>query len=306
MAWNFRWAAPGVAINAAYVMDVVRYRSLIGASGPPYNAVNEEQPFRPGSFLKTVTVDESEVDLTMLIQGTSSRNLWQTLRTLPPLFNPLNTNADGSFGGKLLVSTPADGLSRFLSCICLSGFKIDESSLQQKSVEATLSFYGNYPYWQSSISNTSEGTPFGKKPKWFPIFPLILGGGTENYVDVTVTNAGDIPAFPTIVINGPAGGIQITNQTLNASVPGSGNFSLTANGGLVLNNSTQNVTIDMFNRTVVRNNGDSEIDKLLYTANFWALAPGDNIIRFRVNGPPSATSNTRISITWRDTYTSIM
>lgn len=306
MAWRFRWAAPGVAIADAYAMNIVRYRTLLGASGPPYNAVNEEQPFRPGSYLKTVTVDEAEVQLTMLLKGVNSRELWQSMATLPALFNPTKTDNEGNFGGRLLVSTPANNSSRFLDCICLSGFKLDEATLLPKSVEATLTFYANYPYWQSSTTNTSEGTPFGNSPQWFPIYPLILGGGNQNFVDVTVTNAGDVPAYPTITINGPAGNPQITNQTANANVAGSGNFSLTANGGLMLANNAQSVVIDMFNRTVIRNNGDSEINKLLYSANFWSLLPGQNTIRFRINGPPNPTAATRISISWRDTYSSIM
>jgi hypothetical protein len=303
MAWNFRWAAPGVAIADAYGMDVVRYRSLIGASGPPYNVVNEEQPFRPGSYLKTITVDEAEVDLTMLLKGTSQTNLWQSLALLPPLFNPTATDADGNFGGRLLVSTPASGLSRFLSCVCLSGFKIDEASLLQKSVEATLTFYANYPYWQASIASESQGTPFGKKPKWFPLFPLLLGGGAENYVDITVTNNGDVPAYPTITIRGPGSQPKVTNRTLPT---GTGLFPLTANGGVVLSNNTQSITIDMLNRTVIRNNGNSEINKLAYTGTFWALTPGQNVIRIRMDGVPAVSASTSISITWRDTYSSIM
>ncbi|MAN76864.1 MAG: hypothetical protein CML24_06645 [Rhizobiales bacterium] len=306
MPFRFRWAAPGVTIENAYAMNIVRYRTLIGASGPPYNVVNEEQPFRAGSYLKTITVDDTEVDLTMLIKGTNQRELWQTLATLPPLFNPTATDANGNFGGRLLVQTPASGLSKFLSCVCLSGFKINEDSLLPKSVEATLSFYANYPYWQSSIENDSRGNPFGRNPEWFPMFPIILGGGAENYVDIRVTNNGDVPAYPTITISGPCGNPQITNQTLNQKVSGSGNFSLTANGGLTLNNNTQSVTINMLNRTVIRNNGASEINKLRYSANFWALAPGENTIRFRINGPPAPTASTSISIKWRDTYSGIM
>lgn len=299
MAWRFRWAAPGVAIDDAYSMDVVRYRSLIGASGPPYNVIDEEQPFRAGSYLKTISVDESEVDLTMLVKGTNPQNLWQTLGTLPVLFNPTNTNAAGNFGGRLLVSTPASGLSRFLECVCLSGFKIDEDTLQQNSVEATLTFYANYPYWQSSLTSTSSGSPFGGAPQWFPIFPLILGGGAQNYVDITVTNTGDAPAFPIITITGPGSQPKVTNQTLGDA----GLFPLTSNGGVVLTNNTQSITIDMFNRTVLRNNGVSEINKLAYQGTFWALAPGANTIRIRVDDPTAATM---ITISWRNTFTSII
>lgn len=302
MAWRFRWAAPGVTIANAYVMDVVRYRSLLGSSGPPYNVVNEEQPFRPGSFLKTITVDEAEVDLTMLIQAPSSQNLWDTLSDLPILFNPRNTDANGNFGGRLLISTPKDITSKFLRCVCLSGFRYDPASLQETSVEATLSFYANYPYWLASQSQTITGNPFGNKPEWFPFFPIVLGGDAETFVDLQLTNNGDAPAFPTITITGPGDNPRITNQTQPA---GLGYFPLTANGGLSLVDNTQSVVIDMFNRTVLINNdpNNSAISYLSYQGTFWTLLPGDNTVRFRID---NATADTEISITWNDTYSTIM
>lgn len=303
MAWRFRWAAPGVTIADAFPMDVVRYRSLLGASGPPYNVVSEEQPFRPGSFLKTITVDDAEVDLTMIIKGTSSQDLWSNMAGLPALFNPTRTNSSGEFGGRLLVSTPASSASRFLDCVCISGFMVDQSTLQQNMIEANLTFHANYPYWQSSQESSSAGTPFGKRPEWFPIFPLILGGLNQNFVEVTVTNNGDVPAFPTIILRGPAGNPKITNKTLPS---GTGFFPLTANGGLHLQNNTQSVTIDMLNRTVVRNNGVNEVSKLALSGTFWALAPGQNTIRFNITGPPNPSGSTSITILWRDTYSTII
>jgi hypothetical protein len=317
-SWRFRWLAPGVPAGTnfenAFSFDVIQMQTFTGASGPPYNIVTEEQPFRPGSYLKTITVDDAQVFLTAIFMAGSSESLWKKLSPLPVLFNPTRTNNQGEYGGRLIVNNPnvkpsAGRYARSLNCVCLSGFKIDESTLYDNIVRANLEFYATYPYWESVHLSESITQLYGKNKKFFPLAPSVPGGvpwfgsAPGNYVEIPLVNNGDVPAYPTIEITGPCGAIRIFNQAFGG---GEADFKLTANGGVSLTTNTQKLTIDMFNRTVRRNtqSNPNQINKLTYDSTFFPLKPGSNTIRIEVAGTTQPTTQAKIN--WRDTFSGVI
>ena len=95
----------------------------------------------------------------------------------------------------------------------------------------------------------------------FDIAPTIGGS-------VTVTNSGNIEAWPTILLSGPATSPAISNQT-------TGKILTFSNIGLAAGSS---ITIDMKNRTIY--SGTQNYFQYKTTASdFWSLAPGSNKIK---------------------------
>lgn len=285
----------------------VRFRSLLGASGPPYTPVTQEVPFLPGSLLKFINVEEAEVDLRVTFTADTQQLLWAKLKPFPWMFNPLRGT------GILQVTNPA-GEVRQLNAVCISGFKLDESTLQEKSVEATLSFFANDPYWYSpwrtvpvNVQNNTIG--------YTPILPgrVIIPG--ESTAILQTTNDGDVNSFPVFILSGPYANPKLLNQTINDQ-PGNGNnLDFSANGGIRSQRIGQPpranpLTINCINKSAtVKGTGApvpplvSVINKLTRTSSFFPMIPGENTIILDVN---DISSNTTIYTISRSAYSTMI
>lgn len=310
----------------------VRFRSLLGAYGPPYVPVNQDIPFIPGSHHKFTNVEETEVDLRLLVQADSRELLWAKLKPLPNLFNPLNGP------GVLQVTTPI-GTTRNLNCRCISGFKVDPSTLQDKSVEVSLSFYANDPYWYSStwetvevnivVSNVNTLLPDGKPMFPFRTFRLSIPGGLQEFVVRNIlTNLGDVNTYPYIYVTGPYSQPILTNfyrypfepvYPILANPAGTPKdvLNMTANNGVYTapKNAGGWVAADCKEKTLVQgSNLVNVIAGLTTSSRFWPLTPGDNNVQCGILLPGTGqeqkderdAKQPTVVYTWQHAYSTIM
>lgn len=113
----------------------------------------------------------------------------------------------------------------------------------------------------------------------FPItFPITFGassGGTG-----TATNNGTAEAYPTITLTGPAINPTIYNETTGERI------------GLTLTlGASDSVVIDMARRTVLQGGSTNRMGAITTGSSFWALSPGDNLIRFAADSYDTGTAN---------------
>jgi hypothetical protein len=330
--WRYEWVDrvdkngnTTVASTVVGLTPVMMY-SFLGGSAPPFHPVNEPIPLTPGSFLKFVDTDDSEIDLTILVQAANYTDLWNKLRTYPALFSPVKNSIqvpdpryppditykdakiDLTGEGKLVVTTPGTHLVdgnpvprpnvRELICRCISGFNYDPSTLLPTSVKATLSFYANQPYWRDSINSGFAANANGEVPRWFDYFPVRLGPRLGTFVAQfsdqnpnpnPIVNDGDVDTPLIWTIHGPGRNITLTNQTTGQTLT-----IHTGDDGL---GELETLTINTATKTVVKSgNGITNwLNKVTFDSQFWYLAQGSNNIRVEMFGANNTTSDIRAS-----------
>jgi len=289
MSWSISWVDPDgvetLLTNPPYLKVL---RDKRGISGPPFNPITQGIPLKPGSFLKSVDVDDNEMDLTLVVNGTNESDLWNRLSSLVNVFNPLR-------GDGILKVTPPHGMQRELVCRSISGFRVNESSIRFTSARVDLVFHANNPYWRSSQIYTQSASITGNPPQWFPIFPLRLGGDAV-VSEFTINNTGHVETYPTWVIQGPGQNPKITNLTTGEFIGINPVFLLTLG-------STDTLTIDTENRIVQDQSGAGYLDILDFGSSFFTLAPGSNTIRVEM---ANATTGSSINLSYRLLYLGVV
>jgi hypothetical protein len=290
MNWTMKWVDPlGVetVLTNSTTYKVI-WGSLKGMSGPPFNPITQGIPLKPGSFLKNIDVDDNEIDMTVMVTGTSETDLWNQLTALVNLFNPLR--GDGT-----LKVTPPHGMERWLTCRCISGFRLNEPTMTTTSVQANLVFSAFNPYWRSTQVYTQTTSITGSPPQWFPIFPLRLGGDAV-VSEFTINNTGHVETYPTWVITGPGQNPKISNLTTGEFIGINPIYLLTLGIG-------DTITIDTENRIVQDQAGEGYLDILDYGSSFFTLAPGNNTIRVEMSNATTASS---INLSYRLLYLGVV
>ena len=316
-SWSFAWWPPGQNPTDGTGVPVfltnppnylVKYQSLLGAYGPPYIPVTQDIPFRAGSHLKFIKVEEAEVDLRWIIQGYLPGQLWTNLSAaFPALFNPLNGE------GYLEITNPS-GNTRLLRSVCISGFKLDPSTYYETSIEVPLTFFANYPFWlDSTVSTSGDIFPvLDNQNSFFDIFPLFINRPDDTVIETTITNTGDVNANLQVKFNGPGTGLILTNISLGNMNPfivrERGVLSLTVNGptrmGVVVT-PQQRLAINFATKTILQGVKFpiNQISTLTIGSNFFPLIPGNNVIRLQIL---EATEQTKVNYTWQNTFSTMI
>lgn len=297
MSWSIIWFdANGQMIDLCDPPFVTtRWQSLKGASVPEYRAVTERVPLKDGSNLKYIDVDETEIDLTLIVRGTDEEDLWNRLALLSNSFNPrINSERTG-----VLRVTPPNGITREIECYPISGFRINESTLAPTTVDVELTFLATYPFWRS-VNEVVETFALDNPPNWFPIFPLQLGG--DAIVSVfQLDNFGHVPVFPIWKITGPGSNPKITKQTTGEYI------ALTNNGGITLD-SGQFITVDAQAKKITLNDGTNLMSKLDWGSSFFSI-PANGVFEEGVSikaEMPGATTESSIEVRYRTYYQGVV
>lgn len=104
-----------------------------------------------------------------------------------------------------------------------------------------------------------------------------------------LTLLGSFPAYPTIVLTGPASGLRVENVTTGKRIE----LDMVLTAGEIL-------TVDFARRTVVDQNGTSRFDtRDPSVSTWWTLAPGLNVLRyFPEHVDVGSTATIRARATW--------
>jgi|SRR6185312_15005929 len=250
-----------------YYLATVGAKDLTGM--PPYILTESQTPLTDGAVLRFVLAGVREVDVPLLVTAGSYSDLYDALAALEGALNPK------AGPGSLRVSAP-NGNVRDIHCTYSSGFEHDLGQGTVGSLASILVFRAHDPYLYDVMATqvgpfaASAGTAF------FPILPIHLSSSSV-LSSFSISNDGDVEAYPVWTIHGAGSAITLTNNTTGKSL------ALTGNGGLTLGTNDV-LTIDTQARTVLLNGVTSEYSKLSFASSLWTLAQGFNSISVSMSG----------------------
>jgi Siphovirus-type tail component, C-terminal domain len=263
-----------VAANQSGVLALIGRQNFFGV---PTAIVADRIPMQPGAREKYVQIDPNNPFLPIAVKAPSETELAQARRALKWSMNPQR-------GMGVLRNTAADGVQRDLNCKLVDGLRGDESDQTRGPgwFTAGLSFYAADPYWYDTADTIQNFVMTGTPPLFLasPFLPIKLGASGIG-TSFTVSNSGDVEAWPIWQITGPGSAITLTNTTTGDSLV------LT----ITLASSAQILTIDTRpgKKTVKREDGSNQFAAVSSTSSLWNLATGANAISIAMSGTTSAS-----------------
>lgn len=251
---------------------------------PPVSLVTIRVPQAQGGRFRSARHEERLLLLPVVVPGpTEGRDeLRRWARALDPLQGEGTlTVVQGAWAGRQLVCVYEAGLDEFAEEYPLLGL-------------TSLLFRASDPYWLDGAESEVVATVNTTAYQWFPFAgswaaqPLILGA-SDVFAAVTVTNAGDVDAWPTITIIGPGTDLTLTNQTTGKLTHLTGNIA-----------AGSTVVIDTRpGRKSVRVDGFNAFGRLTDDSTLWPLVPGPNRISI---GFAAASADSRVTFAWRNRW----
>lgn len=276
------WIEPdGTSHNLTSGDGITALRGRIGAYMPPVAFVEDVVPLQAGSRLREVRTLPRVVDVPLIVRGSSESDLRSRIRQILGWFLP-------SAGDGRLRVTAADGVQRDLTCRYAGGLELSEGSETgswwQKMVISLRAFD---PYWLAANA-TTETYLLGTPATFFPFFPLVLTNSTI-YATATVTNPGDVDAWPVWTITGPGSSLALRNTTNDTEL----SLSTVLSAGDV-------VVIDTRPGAKTVKRGSSNLfGDLSSTSELWPLTAGVNALQLEMSG---ATSASRVQLSYTPRY----
>ena len=283
MPETIQWVDPdGTAHTISPRQDAIATLfDLKGRYMPPVEFTEDDVPLQPGSRLREARVRPREVDLAVMLNGTTESILRQNLRAWLYRLDPSRGD------GRLRVTGP-DGSQREIICRYSTGMQGDEtpSTSGQWWQKALFVLRAVDPFWYS-VSPIVATYTVGAAAAFFPFFPLVLAT-SGVFASPTIVNAGDVEAWLVWVAVGPCTSLTLTNLTTGKVL------ALTAT--LVAG---ETVTIDTRPgyKTVVKTSiggtTSNLFSSLSNTSSLWPLMHGSNSVRIEMTGT-AAESEARL------------
>lgn len=251
---------------------------------PPIEFVEEETAGREGARIRRVKVPPREIAVPVLFSGETSIDLRQQLRTVVRKMYP-------ALGDGRLQGVAPDGEVREIVCRYRDGLQGDESTGDngQLTLPAVLIFRAaEDPFWRSQTPTEIEFTT-GESPSFFPFFPLELAK-SSIFGGITVTNEGDVEAWPIWTITGPGGPLTLTNDTSGESLI----LATVLSAG-------EQVTIDTTPgiKTVTLDDSTNLYPDLDPGSSLWPLQPAENAVTVEL---VDATVDSAVALSYRARY----
>ncbi len=233
---------------------------------PSYARVEQQIPLTDGARLKSINANPRDVLLPLLIKCSTESDLYDEMETLAGWFDP--TLGDG----QIKVATP-NGNTRVLNARYVAGLEEDDSDGNRGPGwrQVVLAFRATEPFWRDTTDSTHD-----------------FGAST---VTATLTNDGDVEAWPVWTLHGVFTAVTLANTTTGDT--------LTITKTLT---SAQSITVDTnpFVKSVTRDDDSNQFSTISSTPpNLWALAPGDNSVTVTITGSGTSCD---ISVAWRQRY----
>lgn len=254
---------------------------------PPVEWEEDGVPGQPGMRFRAVRHGLKEFTQTVWITGTTESDLRTQIRNMVAVMDPTR-------GQGILRVTAPGGDQRQIRCYYSGGLGLSEALGGDSGIlfqRVVLSFRAHEPYWEA-ISATSQTFDVDAPTGNFfsnPFLPIRLSS-TEISVDATVTNAGDVDAWPIIQVTAPGNGIKVINYTVGKSIylP---DYNL----------STGEITIDTRPgyKTVIKDSTENLWPYVSATSALWPLRRGANVIRVEMGNAGYGFTTITISYTTR-------
>ena len=267
--------------------ETIRFVTRTGATArmmPPVSLTTVRVPQAQGARFQGARHDERLVALPVVVPGpTAGRDeLRRWARALDPIKGEGTlTVVEGAYAGRQLVCAYEAGLDDFTEEWPLLGL-------------TTLAFHAADPYWQDANESSAVATLGMTTYQWFPFAgswatqPLILGA-SDVFAVLTITNTGDVDAWPVVTILGPGVDVTLRNDSSGALLHITGNVAAGATVIIDTRPGHKLVTID----------GVNAFGRLSDDSTLWPLIPGANRVAIAI---AAATVNTKATFAWRNRW----
>jgi Phage tail protein len=245
---------------------------------PPVTINTIRVPQAQGGRFRFARHEERLVTIPVVVPGpTAGRDeLRRWARALDPLKGEGTlTVVQGAHAGRQIVCAYEAGLDTFAEEYPLLGL-------------TTLGFRAADPYWQDAAEQSLVATIASTSYTWFPFLPLVLGA-SDVFAAVTITNTGDVAAWPVITAVGPGTELNVANTTTGESWDLTG--AINAGSTLVVDHRPGHKS--------ARLDGVNVFGRLADDSVLWSLAPGANRISI---GFGNATAASKITFAWRNRW----
>lgn len=259
---------------------------VAGPSGhlmPPVAVVDRELPIAAGAQLQGVRVAARELDLPLIIQGSSLSGLVNRHEQLLSWVDPTR-------GTVLLRVTRPDDTRREIEVMYLGGLEGDEQLDNGVMTwwRGVASFRAHDPFWRDVVE-TSQSFVLNATPgSWFPlVFPILLAG-SQVFATTTIHNTGTAEAWPVWTITGPGKDPVVRNLSTGK------HFGISHTLG-----SGEQVTIDtapLAANPVRDGAGNNLFGQRTVGSERWSLKAGTNVIQVEL---PNATSASSVRLAYR-------
>jgi hypothetical protein len=221
----------------------------------PYAVTSRQLGVIPGERVEQVRALPRNIVVPIQVEGATELEIDQRLAALGAILSPSSELR--------ILYRRADGTERELTGRCVGGADAvqatDRSGYLQRHVRIPLVVRAHYPYWRAVASSTVVTGP-----------TTFLDGDFSLSNVVTITNAGDVPTWPYIILTGGADGCELSNLATGQVLRISEQIPL---------GSTMRIDTDPRSRSVLLDDAWSwPIDPL---SEFWPLSPGPNLIVVR-------------------------
>jgi hypothetical protein len=247
---------------------------------PPVSIHTIRVPQAQGGRFRYARHDERLLTIPVVVPGpTTGRD---ELRRWARALDPVNgegtlTVVQGAHAGRQIVCAYEAGLDTFAEEYASLGL-------------TTLAFRAADPYWQDGSEQQLVAEVGDTVVTWFPFLPLVLGA-SDIFAAVTITNTGDVDAWPIITVDGPGTDLNVRNDTtgLAWSFPG----TIAPGSTLVVDHRPGHKS--------ARLDGLNAFGRLAEDSVLWPLVPGANRISI---GFASGTAASRVTFAWRNRWLS--
>lgn len=250
---------------------VTTLQKLRGATGrwmPDVQIDEQAVPGEDGARFRLARFGPRQTVVPILLDGATDVAYRAAVRALAASLNPKR--------GRGLLRATFDGAVREIDAIYVDGMGFTEDFPVHG--KPSLLFRHLDPFWYDSATTTQAFTS-GTPQTFFPIFPIRLSSSTV-FASTTVTNTGDVEAWPVWTITGPGSGLVLRNLTTGKVLA----LTRTFVAGEV-------VTIDTSPgaKTVLTAAGASLFSSLT-SRQFWPLSSGANSIQVELSAATAASS----------------
>ncbi|MFI7678568.1 phage distal tail protein [Actinophytocola sp. NPDC049390] len=248
---------------------------------------SDKVPGQAGSRPRQVRHDDHEFLLPLFWQAASDVALRTDLRDLIRKMNPANDDGTPRYGKVRVVSPVGD--VREITCLYTAGLELDETVDDASGLtwqRAAVSFLAHDPYWYDASPVSSPVWTITDTPNFFPILPISLTA-SELVVAETITNAGDVQAWPVWTITGPGSLVKLSNLSTGQTLyfP-----SLSLGIGQFLTIDTRPGV-----KSVLLNDGTNAYSLLEPTSALWPLRSGANQVRLEMSGVDATDSSLQVT-----------
>lgn len=250
--------------------------------------VTDDHP-RGGARLRHAQPQPRTVIWPLYVYGDTHLEFLGRWRALTSAFTrTLRRNPDGTrTPGTLEIARP-DGTRRHIRCFYSEGFEGQgKQGTGITSDAAVLSLFCEDPYWYDP-NPIAEHREFAAAATVNYLSPYPSVSSSQSLGATTLVNPGDVMAWPTWQITGPASSFVITNVdsgeafTLNPNAPG------IAHGNLLAG---QQVLLTTDPPTVRYQDGTNWMAALDWPgATLWGLPPGETNVSFVLNGAAAGSA----------------